>query len=203
MCPEPIEINFLNPTVWWNPKRIKWGRYVWLSGVALVFLVSLVVLFLLIKIFYISYATSQNTQHIKESLSHMKQVQSQLSQFDLERETPKWKLAEKLLQEKSIPWSRLLYELEVALPDGVRLRNIQKTRGADQQVVLKFQGESTTEEGKVKFIQQLGSSSIFKELILERENQGSQGGWEFEMTLPVKNVLPTIVSPAQSQKDIR
>ena len=89
------------------------------------------------------------------------------------------------------------------MPDGVRLRNIQKTRGADQQVVLKFQGESTTEEGKVKFIQQLGSSSIFKELILERENQGSQGGWEFEMTLPVKNVLPTIVSPAQSQKDIR
>ncbi|MFM1774253.1 MAG: hypothetical protein RL124_1025, partial [Acidobacteriota bacterium] len=76
-----------------------------------------------------------------------------------------------------------------------------KTRGVDQQVVLKFHGESTTEEGKVKFIQQLGSSPIFKELILERENQGSQGGWEFEMTLPVKNVIPPVAPPSPGSKD--
>ncbi len=201
MSPKPIEINFITPEVWWNPKRSKWGRYISLSGVFLLTLVAVIMLGMAARIFSVSYVTSRNTEQIQLSLDRMKEIQKQLSSFDLDRETPRWKLAEKLLQEKTIPWSRLLYEIEVALPDGVRLRDIQKTRGVDQQVVLKFHGESTTEEGKVKFIQQLGSSPIFKELILERENQGSQGGWEFEMTLPVKNVIPPVAPPSPGSKD--
>lgn len=200
MCPKPIEINFITTRSWWNPKQSKWGRYIWLSGIPLLILVSIILLFMGIRIISVSYVTSQNTQQIELSLSQMKEIQRQLSVFDIDRETPKWKLAEKLLQEKTIPWSRLLYELESALPDGVRVRNIQKTRGVDQQVVLKFQAESTTEESKVKFIQKLGSSPIFRELILERESQGPQGGWEFEMTLPVKNIIPPTILPTPSEK---
>lgn len=53
------------------------------------------------KNFSVSYATSQNTEQIQLSLDRMKEIQKQLSSFDLDRETPRWKLAEKLLQEKN------------------------------------------------------------------------------------------------------
>lgn len=69
-------------------------------GVSLLTLVAVIMLGMAARIFSVSYATSQNTEQIQLSLDRMKEIQKQLSSFDLDRETPRWKLAEKLLQEK-------------------------------------------------------------------------------------------------------
>ncbi len=190
MPPRPIDINFVSLDAWWNPKRSRWGRYVWLSGKFVFYAAICGTVSVAIRLFYVSAVTSQNTEQIEMSVDRMKNIEKQLSIFNTELEIPRWKLAEKLLQEKTMPWSRLLYELEVSLPDGVRLSYIQKTRGIDQQIVLKLEAESETQEAKLEFIRRLGSSLIFKELILESENQSPEGSWVFEMTLPVKNIIP-------------
>ena len=69
-------------------------------------------------------------------------ILDQLRSVDVAKEMPRWKLAERILGERSLPWSRLMAELERSLVQDVRLKSIQRTRGADQQVQMKLAGEA-------------------------------------------------------------
>ncbi|MBL0209573.1 MAG: hypothetical protein IPQ13_01460 [Holophagaceae bacterium] len=112
----------------------------------------------------------------------------QLKSVDVTKELPRWKLAERIFTERTLPWSRLTAELERSLVQDVRLKAIQKVRGSDQRVALKLKGEARTREAEEKFMDSLRKDDLFLQVILEREAERTGGGVDFEIFLPVVSV---------------
>ena len=112
----------------------------------------------------------------------------QLRSVDITKELPRWKLAERIFTERTLPWSRLTAELERSLVRDVRLKAIQKVRGSDQRVALKLKGEARTREAEEKFMASLRKDDLFQQVILEREAERTGGGVDFEIFLPVVSV---------------
>ena len=112
----------------------------------------------------------------------------QLRSVDVAKELPRWKLAERIFTERTLPWSRLTAELERSLVKDVRLKSIQKVRGADQRVALKLKGEARSREAEEKFVASLQKDDLFVQVILEREAERTGGGVDFEIFLPVVSV---------------
>lgn len=75
------------------------------------------------------------------------------------------------------------------VPD-MRLRTVQRVRGAEQQVVMKLKGEARTADAESAFIGALRKAPVFDQVILEREAERPGGGWDFELTLPVVAIPP-------------
>lgn len=113
------------------------------------------------------------------------QLVEQLKSVDVTKELPRWKLAERIFTERTLPWSRLAAELERSLVQDVRLKSIQKVRGSDQRVGLKLKGEARSREAEEKFVASLQKNDLFQQVILEREAERTGGGVDFEMSLPV------------------
>lgn len=124
-----------------------------------------------------------------------RQLLSQLQQVDVDQELPRWRLAERILSERAAPWSRLVAELEQSLVDGARIKNMERTRGADQTVLLKVKAEARSREAESGFIENLRKDPVFTQVALEREAQQPGGGWEFDLGLPVVP-LPPPFAPA-------
>jgi len=112
----------------------------------------------------------------------------QLRSIDVAKELPRWKLAERIFTERTLPWSRLMAELERSLVQDVRLKSIQKVRGPDQRVALKLKGEARSREAEEKFVASLQKDDLFQQVILEREAERTGGGVDFEIFLPVVSV---------------
>ena len=112
----------------------------------------------------------------------------QLRSVDVAKELPRWKLAERIFTERTLPWSRLTAELERSLVQDVRLKSIQKVRGADQRVALKLKGEARSREAEEKFVASLQKDDLFQQVILEREAERTGGGVDFEIFLPAVSV---------------
>ncbi len=112
----------------------------------------------------------------------------QLRSLDVTKELPRWKLAERIFTERTLPWSRLTAELERSLVQDVRMKSIQKMRGSDQRVALKMKGEARTREAEEKFVASLQKNDLFQQVILEREAERTGGGVDFELFLPVVSV---------------
>lgn len=109
----------------------------------------------------------------------------QLKSVDVTKELPRWKLAERIFTERTLPWSRLTAELERSLVQDVRLKAIQKVRGSDQRVALKLKCEARSREAEEKFVDSLHKDDLFQQVILEREAERTGGGVDFELFLPV------------------
>lgn len=122
-----------------------------------------------------------------------RQLLSQLQQIDVDQELPRWRLAERILSERAAPWSRLSAELEQSLVDGSRIKNMERTRGADQAVLLKVKAEARNREAESGFIENLRKDPVFAQVALEREAQEPGGGWEFDLSLPVVSLPPPFV----------
>lgn len=112
------------------------------------------------------------------------QLVSVLRTVDVSTELPRWKLAERILSERSLPWSRLTAELERSLVQDVRVKSIQRTRGTDQTVQLALKGEARSRDAEVKFIEKLQGNGVFTQVLLEREAERQGGGLDFELKLP-------------------
>jgi hypothetical protein len=125
-----------------------------------------------------------------------RQLLSRLQQIDVDQELPRWRLAERILSERAAPWSRLAAELEQSLVDGTRLKNVERTRGADQALLLKVKAESRSREAESGFIENLRKNPVFAQVALEREAQQPGGGWEFDLSLPVVPLPPPFASTA-------
>jgi hypothetical protein len=106
------------------------------------------------------------------------------------KELPRWRLAERILTERSLPWSRLTAELERSLVVDVRLKALQRTRGSDQKVQIKVKGEAITREAETAFVEQLQKNPFFGQVILEREAARQGGGIDFDFTLEALQVPP-------------
>lgn len=117
-------------------------------------------------------------------------IQDRLRSVDVEKELPIWRLAERILGERSLPWSRVTAELERSLVQDVRLKSIQRTRNAAQSVELKIRGEAKSRAAEEAFVAELQKNAFFAQVILEREADRQGGGVEFEYTLPVSATPP-------------
>ena len=117
-------------------------------------------------------------------------VLEELRNVDVGRELPHWRLAERILTERGLPWSRLTAELERSMVPGVRLRSLQRTRGADRKVQVKVKGEARAREAEEAFVEALRRQGFFEEVILEREAERPGGGVEFDCTLAAREVPP-------------
>jgi hypothetical protein len=116
--------------------------------------------------------------------SEQSQLASSLRTVDVSTELPRWKLAERILSERSLPWSRLTAELERSLVQDVRVKSIQRTRGTDQTVQLALKGEARSRDAEVKFIEKLQGNGVFTQVLMEREAERQGGGLDFELKLP-------------------
>lgn len=112
------------------------------------------------------------------------QLAASLKSVDVSTEMPRWRLAERILSERSLPWSRLTAELERSLVQDVRVKSIQRTRGTDQSVQLALKGEARSRDAEVKFIEKLQGNGVFTQVLLEREAERQGGGLDFELKLP-------------------
>lgn len=130
------------------------------------------------------------TEEARRAALREREIQAALQDIDATKEQARWKLAERILQERSLPWSRLTTELERCMVPDMRLKSIQRVRGAEQQVVMKLKGEARTAAAESAFIAALGKAPVFDQVILEREAERPGGGWDFDMTLPVAATPP-------------
>ncbi|HET6330339.1 MAG TPA: hypothetical protein VFF76_06070 [Holophagaceae bacterium] len=131
-----------------------------------------------------------------------RQLLSQLQQVDVDQELPRWRLAERILSERAAPWSRLAAELEQNLVDGARIKNMERTRGADQALLLKVKAEARSRDAESGFIENLRKDPAFTQVALEREAQQPGGGWEFDLSLPVVP-LPPPFAPVTAEMKTR
>ncbi len=130
------------------------------------------------------------TEETRRAARTEAQIQASLQGMDADREQARWKLAERILQERSLPWSRVTAELEQCMTSGMRLKGLQRTRGNGQQVVMKVKGEAQSREAEATFVDALHKAPVFAEVILERESERQGGGWDFELSLPAAAVPP-------------
>ena len=124
------------------------------------------------------------TAEAKRAARQEQQIQASLQDMDATREQSRWKLAERILQERSLPWSRLTAELEQTMVPDMRLKGLQRARSNSQQVVLKLKAEARTREAEAAFVEALRATPVFAQVILERESESQSGGLEFECVLP-------------------
>lgn len=126
----------------------------------------------------------QITAEARKVAREQETLVARLKAVDVAAEMPRWRLAERILSERSLPWSRLTAELERSLVQDVRVKSIQRTRGADQGVQLALKGEARSREAEVKFIERLQGNGVFAQVLLEREAERQGGGLDFEVKLP-------------------
>jgi len=125
----------------------------------------------------------------REASQKQASIEAQLQAVDVEKELPRWRLAERILTERSTPWSRLTAELERSLVQDVRIKNIQRTRDNSQKVLLKIKGEARNRASEDAFLEALKKNAYFAGTILEREAEGQGGTLDFDFTLPVSTTL--------------
>jgi hypothetical protein len=117
-------------------------------------------------------------------------IQTQLESIDVEKELPRWRLAERILAERGVPWSRLAVELERSLVQDVRLKSITRTRDSSQKVELKIKGEARNRAAEDAFFESLQKNTFFTQVIMEREGEVQGGGLEFDCVLPAASMPP-------------
>jgi len=130
------------------------------------------------------------SRQTQEAKARQGTILAELRSIDVPKELPRWKLAERILGERSSPWSRLTAELERSLVQDVRIRTLQRSRGNDQTVLVKLKGEARTREAEAAFVASIGQNAFFSQMILERESERQGGGIDFEYTLPLAAVPP-------------
>jgi Tfp pilus assembly protein PilN len=133
------------------------------------------------------------TTEASRSSDQQRQVLAELRGIDVAKELPRWRLAEKIFTERSLPWSRLTAELERSLVEDVRLKSIQRTRSNDLRVQLKIKGEARTREAEARFVESLQRNEFFEAVLLEREAERQGGGVDFEYTLAAQPIPPAFV----------
>ncbi len=132
----------------------------------------------------------QLSRQAQEAQARQGSIQAQLRSINVQKELPRWKLAERILGERSSPWSRLTAELERSLVQDVRIRTLQRTRSSSQQVAAKLKGEANSRQAEAAFVESIQKNAFFSQVILERESERAGGGIEFEFTLPVAATPP-------------
>ncbi|MDR2698004.1 MAG: PilN domain-containing protein [Holophagales bacterium] len=132
------------------------------------------------------------TDQARSAQRQQAKVLDELREIKVEQEMPRWRLAERILMERALPWSRITAELERSLVQDVRIKSIQRTRGVDQTVQLKLRGEAKNQGAEALFIESLQGNPAFAQIVLEREAEitNSRDAIEFDYTLLLNTEPP-------------
>jgi len=132
------------------------------------------------------------TDQARTAQRQQAKVLDELREIRVEHEMPRWTLAERILMERALPWSRISAELERSLVQDVRLKSIHRTRGTDQTVQLKLRGEAKSQSAEATFIESLQENLAFAQVVLvsETEVTNSRGAIEFDYTLLLNTEPP-------------
>lgn len=136
---------------------------------------------------HLAVARTAQTRQAEETQAR---VLDELRSVDVAKELPRWRLAERIFTERSLPWSRLTAELERSMVPDVRFKSLQRTRSADLKVQIKIRGEARTREAEADLMASLQKNPCFDQIILEREAERNGGGVDFEFTLAALPVPP-------------
>jgi hypothetical protein len=139
------------------------------------------------------------TEETRRAARQEQLLQAALQDMDAAHEQSRWKVAERILQERGLPWSRLTAELEQCMAPDMRLKGLQRARSNSQQVVMKLKGEARTRQAEAAFVEALRTTPVFEQVILERESERAGGGWDFEISLPAASVPPPFQVKAINQ----
>ena len=132
------------------------------------------------------------TEQARTAQKQQSEVLNDLREIKVDAELPRWRLAERILMERALPWSRITAELERSLVHNVRVKSIQRARGTDQTVQLKLRGESRSQASEAEFIESLQKNFAFAQVILEREAEipNRRGSLEFDYNLQLNTEPP-------------
>lgn len=130
------------------------------------------------------------TEEARRAARQEQQLQASLQDMDASVEQSRWKVAERILLERSLPWSRVTAELEQCMVPDMRLKGLQRTRSSGQQVVMKIKAEARSQQAETAFIEALRAAPVFAQVILEREAERPGGGWEIELSLHAATIPP-------------
>lgn len=130
------------------------------------------------------------TQQARDAARREADLQNALSRIDVEKEMPRWKLAERVLSERSLPWSRLTAELERSMVNDVRMKGVVRLRDSRQQVVVRLKAEARSRQAQVGLIEALMKNGCFSQVVLDRESLQNTGGIEFELALTAAEAPP-------------
>jgi len=135
------------------------------------------------------------TDQARSAQRQQAKLLDELREINVGQEMPRWRLAERILMERALPWSRITAELERSLVQDVRLKSIQRTRGTDQSVQIKLIGEARSYVAEAHFIESLKENHAFSQVILNREAEitNSRGALEFDYTLMLNTEPPPYV----------
>ena len=132
------------------------------------------------------------TEQARSAQHQQAMILNELREVNVEQELPRWRLAERILTEQAMPWSRITAELERALVQDVRIKSLQRIRSADQSVQLKVKGESRSIEAEADLVESLQKNFAFAHVILERVTEPNhlRGGLEFYYALDLNTEMP-------------
>lgn len=130
------------------------------------------------------------TEEARRAARQEQNLQASLQDMDASVEQSRWKVAERILLERSLPWSRVTAELEQCMVPDMRLKGLQRTRSSGQQVVMKIKAEARSQQAETAFIEALRAAPVFAQVILEREAERPGGGWEIELSLHAATIPP-------------
>lgn len=130
------------------------------------------------------------TEEARRAARQEQSLQVSLQDMDASVEQSRWKVAERILLERSLPWSRVTAELEQCMVPDLRLKGLQRTRSSGQQVIMKLKAEARTQQAEAAFVEALRAAPVFAQVILERESERPGGGWELELSLYAATVPP-------------
>ena len=143
------------------------------------------------------------TSKTRSTAEAQARIVAELRSVDVAKELPRWRLAERIYTERSLPWSRLTSELERCMVKDMRIKSIQRNRSNDQRVQLKLKGEAKSREAEAAFVESLQKNAFFDQVILEREGERQGSGIDFDYTLSVASnpppYLPLPKAPAPAR----
>ena len=75
-----------------------------------------------------------------------------------------------LIDERSFPWTKIFMDLEETLPPGVRVVSISP-KLVDGRAEVTLEVGSSTDEGKIQFLQAIEKSKMFSGLVVTKEQR--------------------------------
>lgn len=188
-----LKVNLAPAPTFWRQRHELIGWVALLTGTTALILAG--------SVSFLAYREAQqagrdavlSTEGAQAARQEQAAIQNRLRAIDVDRELPLWRVAERILRERSHPWSRLTAELERSLVQDVRLRSIQRGRSSKEAVELKIQGEARSRAAEEAFVQALQNNPFFAQVVLEREADRQGGGIDFAYTLLISEDPPPYV----------
>lgn len=185
-----LNINLVPSRSWWKINGDRISKVVLITGLILFAVSATRILWSSTQLLRGFAQSRQASKRSTELNIESKKIEDSLQSFNYGSEVPRWVEAEAFLRDRGLPWSRILGEIEQSMGDGIKIVNMQRSKGKDQQVLLKIKAESLSNASKQSFIEKMAGNALFVSILMDREEERMDGGWEFDLSLTLNSIAP-------------